>query len=55
MLVEADPVLRDRQRARLPIESPILVLGPVGPGDDAVGTTATWTTKSREPSPESAR
>ncbi len=33
VLVEADPVLRDRQRARLPIESPILVLGPVGPGD----------------------
>jgi hypothetical protein len=34
VLVEVDPVLRDRQRARLPIESPIFVLGPVGPGDD---------------------
>ena len=47
VLVEVDPVLRDRQRAHLPIESPILVLGPVGLGDDAAGTTATWTTKSR--------
>ncbi len=33
VLVESDPVLRDRQRAHLPIESPILVLGPVGPAD----------------------
>jgi hypothetical protein len=33
VLVEVDPVLRERQRARLPIESPIFVLGPVGPGD----------------------
>jgi hypothetical protein len=30
VLVEVDPVLRDRQRVRLPIESPIFVLGPVG-------------------------
>ena len=28
-----DPVLRDRQRVHLPIESPIFVLGPVGPVD----------------------
>ncbi len=33
VLVEADPVLRDRQRSHLPVESPILVLGPVGPGN----------------------
>ncbi len=37
VLVEADPVLRDRQRGHLPIESPIFVLGPVGPGDGEDG------------------
>ena len=33
VLVEDDPARREQQRAHLPIESPILVLGPVGPDD----------------------
>ena len=33
VLVDDDPASRERQRAHLPIESPILVLGPVGPDD----------------------
>jgi hypothetical protein len=31
VLVEPDPIERDRQRRHLPVESPIFVLGPVGP------------------------
>jgi Putative S-adenosyl-L-methionine-dependent methyltransferase len=33
VLVDDDPASREQQRAHLPIESPILVLGPVGPDD----------------------
>jgi hypothetical protein len=33
VLVESDPAQREQQRAHLPIESPIMVLGPVGPAD----------------------
>ena len=42
VLVEDDPAQREHQRAHLPIESPILVLGPVGPADQEEDpTTAT--------------
>ena len=34
VLVDDDPWLREQQRAHLPIESPILVLGPVGPDEE---------------------
>ncbi len=34
VLVEEDASLRERQRIQLPVESPFLVLGPVGPDDD---------------------
>jgi hypothetical protein len=37
VLVEADPVLRERQRVHLPVESPIFVLGPVGPEEGENG------------------
>jgi Putative S-adenosyl-L-methionine-dependent methyltransferase len=33
VLVEDDPAQRDQQRTHLPLESPIMVLGPVGPAD----------------------
>ncbi len=37
VLVDDDPSLRERHRVHLPIESPILVLGPVGPDEDEDG------------------
>jgi hypothetical protein len=42
VLVDADPWLREQHRVHLPTESPILVLGPVGPDEDEDGPDDEW-------------